>query len=245
MSENQKPDAGNRWWEYYFLRYFVGTVAGAVIVAFLLKFPSSPLHNSNLAVAKDFGDFGIKEITGLAALGFAYCYAASAPMLLFHATRSQFSLHSMRAKWVFWLLTVVIVAATYFSAAKWFSVYWWSRQGAALLLFLIIFLIQIAKIVSANLDRLETIGEFYRKLAKMRATDAAWVSEYVESYRHLREHGNAVSILVLEVALAFVLFSVRGFASAVAVVVLWLLPSAYSWLIGSALESRLVHAPEE
>lgn len=28
--DNKKPD--NRWWEYYFVRYFVGTALGAVVV---------------------------------------------------------------------------------------------------------------------------------------------------------------------------------------------------------------------
>jgi hypothetical protein len=245
MSENQKRDGGNRWWEYYFLRYFVGTVAGAVIVAFLFRSPSSSLYNSDLSVTKDFGGFGIKEISGLAALGFAYCYAASAPMLLLHATRSQFGRYSTRARWAFWLVTAAVTVVAYFLVARWMSLGWWGRQGAALFLFLVIFLVQIAKIVSAHIDRLKTIGDFYRSLAKVRAMDAPWVSEYVESYRHLREHGNAVSILVLEIVLGFVLLSARGLASAVAIVVLWLLPSAYSWLIGSALEANIVHTPKE
>ena len=31
----EKKNSDNRWWEFYFVRYFVGTAIGAIIVLFL------------------------------------------------------------------------------------------------------------------------------------------------------------------------------------------------------------------
>lgn len=245
MSESPKTDAGSRWWEYYFVRYFVGTVTGAAIVGFLFKFPGSSLYSPGLTVSKDFDNFGVKEITGLAALGFAYCYVASAPMLLFHATRSQFGLRRSRLALALWIATSAVAAIMYFLIASRLSIRLWSHQGAALLVFLVILVVQIAKIAYAELNRLKIISDFYRGIAEARASEKPWVSQYVESYRHLREHGNATAILVFELLLAFVLYSVCNFAYAVAVMLLWLLPSTYTWIIGSTLESRLVRMLNE
>jgi len=77
----EKRDTATRWWEYYFLRYFVGTVAGAGAIVFLTRFPGSSLYVSGLPAIKDVGTLEIKEITALAALGFAFCYVASAPSI--------------------------------------------------------------------------------------------------------------------------------------------------------------------
>jgi hypothetical protein len=112
-------------------------------------------------------------------------------------------------------------------------------------MFLCVVGFQVATLIAAHWDRFETISTFYWKLATARAAEAPSVSGYVESYRHLREHGNAFSILVLEFALAFVLYSSPKFLFAVVAIVLWISPSFYSWFIGSLLESKLAHSPEK
>jgi hypothetical protein len=58
MAEVQNRDTTNRWWEYYFLRYFVGSMA----VVFLNKFPSSHFSGFALTAIKDSSDLGIKEV---------------------------------------------------------------------------------------------------------------------------------------------------------------------------------------
>ena len=44
---------------------------------------------------------------------------------------------------------------------------------------------------------------YYRGLAKARAKPHESIAEYVQSYRHLREHGNAFVIVGLELVLAW------------------------------------------
>jgi hypothetical protein len=249
MSEGQPKSEGrdtvNRWWEYYLLRYSVGTVAGAVAIVFLAKFPGSSLHRSGSAAIKDFGSLEIKDMTALAALGFAYCYLASAPMLLLHATRAQIGPNLSRAKWIFWLITAGAIAFVYLVTTYCLSIPWWSYPAAGLLVFLGVVGSQVAVIVRAHWDGFETISLFYRNLAKARAIRAASVADYVQSYRHLREHGNALSILALEFALTFVLYSAPRLLVGALVMVFWFLPSTYSWIIGSILEAKLAHTPQE
>jgi hypothetical protein len=242
MSEDKTSATGNRWWEYYFLRYFVGTLVGAAIIVFLTKISGSPLDGLGLTELKDLGDLGIKEITGLGALGFAYCYVASAPMLLIHATRAQLGVNPFKLRVVFWLSSAGCTVGVFACAGWWLSIHWWSREAAALLVFLFVMIAQLATILVAQRNRLETISEFYWSLANARASEAPCVEEYVESYRHLREHGNAVSILVLEIALAFTISAARNLTHVILVMVLWLVPSSYTWFIGSVLESKLAHA---
>lgn len=242
MSEEKTSGTGNRWWEYYFLRYFVGSIVGAAVIVVLTKVSGSPLHGLGLTELKDLGGLGVKELTGLGALGFAYCYVASAPMLLIHATRAQLGVNPLKPRIAFWLSSAGCTVGVFVCAGWWLSIHWWSRQAAALLVFLFAVITQLATVVVAQRDRLKAISEFYWKLANVRASEAPCVEEYVESYRHLREHGNAVSILVLEIALAFAISAARNLTEVVLVMVLWLAPSSYSWFIGSVLESKLAYA---
>jgi hypothetical protein len=87
--------------------------------------------------------------------------------------------------------------------------------------------------------------QFYEQLSVQREKRP----DFVESYRHMREHGNAVSIVVFELLLAFILWSLRpvgsvgGNAVLVAraglILAVWITPAALVWLVGSSLERYL------
>ncbi len=78
--------------------------------------------------------------------------------------------------------------------------------------------------------------EYYDQLVKRRASADEAGKEYVESYRHLREHGNAFFIVLLEFLLGSVLF----YSSLPwgVVLMLWILPAVGVWYFGTRLESR-------
>lgn len=238
MAPSEKSDIANRWWEYYFLRYFVGTVVGAVTIAFLTKSGDSALNAVGLPQPKDFTDWGIKEITGLAALGFAFCYIASTPMLLLHTCRALFSVKVRRTVKTFATVSSIAIAVTYLGASLSLSIprHGWYTLG--ILGFAVVFGLQLGLIFTAHFGR-QAIIEFYWHLARARAKDDQFVGEYVESYRHLREHGNAVAIVILEFVLALAISSTSEPSLAILAVFLWMLPSTYSWFVGSLLESRL------
>ena len=229
----------NKWWEYYAVRYFVGTVAGTGVVAYLATQTALGLELSSL-----LGDAGARpqvlNATLLAALGFAYCYVASVPMLVMHTARAHVRLRALAHDWRRHLVTTPIATA----------VIAWAASGqlspAAAATVAVLLGVQFGLVVLILLDRFHTVENIYRNLTKARARNYVRAAEpeehtdeYVTSYRHLREHGNAVSILILEGLLAWLLSEVSSPFSALTLVGVWLLPGPAAWLVGTALESRL------
>lgn len=223
----------NKWWEYYAVRYFVGTVIGAVIVAFL---SSTPLYSS-LGILKEAEKSAFLGISLVAALGFAFCYLSSAPVLALHATRAHLRQKGKRLL----SLTCIALSAliTYFCLNDLPSI---ARAG-----FSLAFGIQIGLVIAVVFDRCGVLETFYRELATSRAkiwpqkdSPATPGVEYVTSYRHLREHGNAFLIVLFEGLLAYLLFSSPSLPVSALLLALWTLPAAAVWLIATALESRFV-----
>ena len=54
-----------------------------------------------------------------------------------------------------------------------------------------------------------------------------------------------MGIIVLEVILAYVLANLHSISCAVFVLVLWILPGVFAWIIGTALELNFVYSDEE
>lgn len=88
------------------------------------------------------------------------------------------------------------------------------------------------------LPGLGAVRGFYHKLATDRAGkgDDAKVEEYVQSYRHLREHGNAFLIILMEVTLAAAMYAAESTILLFNLVVIWILPATFSWFLGTWLE---------
>ena len=49
MPETAGASTAGRWWEYYVLRYFVGTVTGAMVLLYLTKLKAEPRFDSGSA----------------------------------------------------------------------------------------------------------------------------------------------------------------------------------------------------
>ncbi len=235
--------AFGRFWEYYFLRYFVGTIVGSVIVR------SLPVYCTMYESLQPKGGT-MMNLTSSAALGLAYCYIASAPMLTLHVTRAQLfkAAHDSGSGfkavpgWLFKVLDFCGVLAVVAGIVVWIRAKPSPHSPmavAGLLLFLLVMSLQIVMLAKARLNKFKVITDFYWKLSLRRANKAPNISEYKESYRHIREHGNACGIVILELALAGVASSVKEPVETVPILVLWLLPAAYCWLFGTVLEERL------
>ncbi len=232
-----KSESKVRWWEYYFVRYFPGTIVGALLILFLTGWSGSSIYGLGLSAAGNFVDIKGSTITALTALGFVYCYIASAPILFWHTTRAYLGLNPLNFRWRFWIATGVIVIALTVLAYVCFTLT--LLNLLALFLLLLVTVIQVAMIVTAHGDRLKKILSFYSDLATARARKDASVNGYTESYRHLREHGNAVFIVCMEFVLAFVILAAPRRAVALFALPIWILPSTYAWFIATFLESRL------
>ena len=235
----------NKWWEYYAVRYFVGTVIGAGIVAFLNEHPDS-LYYGRLSLGDESTKTEAKflDIGVTAALGFAYCYIASAPVLTLHAARAHLRLSTLKAHWVSHIICLSIAIA-----AAVFAVWRVLPPRAAIAAGFVIGM-QFGLVLVALCTKFSIIEDFYRQLAGTRSKAMPIKDdppsaglEYVTSYRHLREHGNAFMIVILEVILAYAIFCLPSMTYAFLFVAAWLLPATFAWFLGTVLESRLVSVP--
>jgi hypothetical protein len=245
---SQKPDAASdpekrpgtndsRWWEYYAVRYALGVGIGTPLIGLLwqqyrLLIPrqtdiQSPFESTISALLWGAG-------------GMAFCYVASVPMLTFHSTRRTLKKSPALVKALFGCVVATVMVGVLLDLYFVTSIL--VLKIAATLVLLITFLLQLFLLWKVFSNTGETLS-FYDGLQDNRDQR----SDLVESYRHMREHGNSVSIVLCELLLAFCLWSLKptaaGEASAVArvclIVGIWLLPSSLVWLVGSSLERHV------
>lgn len=233
----------NKWWEYYAVRYFVGTVIGALIIAFLNAHPGS-LYEGRLTLGDSSKEVTFLGVGLVAALGFAFCYVASAPVLVLHAARAHLRWSSVKASWKLSVACVLGAVALGGLAT--------SRILPPLTATAIALIVglQVSLVLLAVTSKFSVIEAFYRVLAEARSNSLKKKdgppspgAEYVTSYRHLREHGNAFAIVVLEGVLGSALYHMPSTECAVYFVGIWLMPATFAWVLGSVLESRFASQP--
>jgi hypothetical protein len=269
-SSKPRKTANSRWWESYFVRYLAGTAVGAIVVLFLAKnSPVSPGQDGLADIVRILCKVEFKSayITMLAIFGFAFCYVASAPILVFHA---------LRGNWIKWyrqnektmaklncmtivkiILFIIFLAVIVPNIPVFIEICYptsvkWLVFGTAIARYLIsmkclVFVTAVAIFVSqlflllALFDQKSGAFEYYSKLAHRRAVADDARIEYVESYRHLRENGNAFFIILLELLLGAMLFYSNSFGLSWSIVLaIWIFPAAFVWLFGTLLESKLI-----
>ena len=252
MTENAQHRAPDRQgkgvpapWDYYYLRYFVGAIVGAgllvalwvadprVLPSFPHTFPLAPRQGLDLAAV----------IAALGTAGLAYCYIASAPILLMHGFRFRFS--AEERWWSWWLLRVTPIVAVAL-----LIVFFWCcgaiepssfrSRRLGLLLYVPYGLSVLFQLVGLLSGRLDTVRGLYVDLARHRASHEQWVGGYTESYRHLREHGNAFLIILMEVVLAAALYAADTTIRFFTIAVIWIVPATFSWFLGTWLEFGIV-----
>jgi amino acid transporter len=246
--------SSTRWWEFYAVRYAMGTGVGAIVFYFLcsanpgwrtLLFDSGP---PSAASPNTFVPVALKldrlQLGLLVTYGLVYCYIASAPILVFHATRF---LLQFRSWW--WLLRYMLVPTMIA------IITWWSRNSAfwTILGFLFAFIVwaQYWNAFEALFNGSQ-LYRFYERLANRR--EQANVGGILDSYRHLREHGNSFFIVSLEIILGFALFaagfygskgasSENSFLLYLAILFVWIFPSVLVWLIATNFEREFSEGP--
>ncbi|MEP2830019.1 hypothetical protein [Parvibaculum sp.] len=240
-----------RWWENYLVRYLMPSIAGMLFVAWLYE--TSPLLQSagvEKFVAMGTESFGAPHLIFWILLGSLYCYFASYPILVFHATRvldfTDRNGHSVSL----WQspYAITLVAAVVLSTLVWSGFY-----VPALLATLLFCVFQGWRIWRSHVQgrfgfkegyEASIVYAYLNKLAKRRSIQSTekiasddedgsektivnFEADLSDSYRHLREHGNTAFIFVLEIALFPVLYAVlhvqwweNGLPLAVAIVLL-------------------------
>lgn len=256
---DQTPDGPGKGvpapWNYYYLRYFVGAIVGAgllvalwagdpkVLPSFQHTFPPVPHEWAHLAAV----------IAALGTAGLAYCYIASSPILLMHGLRFRFAQEEgwWRAlRWMpFVAVGLLVVFAWNYGATAPSS--FRNDPWGQMLLFVPYGIIVLLQFLGLPWGRLGVVRDHYNTLARQRArwTHEQWAKEYVESYRHLREHGNALLIILMEIILAAALYAAGGCRGSCrpfhttdttirffTIAVIWIVPATFCWFLGTWLE---------
>jgi hypothetical protein len=245
---NEQNDG--HWWEFYGVRYAQGMVVGAMIVFFL--FSRNEALRTILFIPSDPKYFGISHLILLAVYGLVYCYIASAPILVIHAGRGLLFKsptnpnpnegYLSRILWV--LLPSLVISFTYYyfsdNENKMFG-------SLAIFLYIMLISLQIKLLLSIFLTSWQKTINYYLAVVKKRNEHKN--SGYVESYKHIREHGNSFLIVVFQFFLALPIFvfvsqptvsnvdSVRYLSI---IVLFWVAPAAIIWFFGNKLENNLL-----
>jgi len=251
MPEQPKPADGSvRWWEYYFVRYAMGTIVGGIVCYVLCS--STPILSPL-----------VTHLEYLAAFGLVYCYIASAPILVFHAGRFLLKWPNTRGvRWGVLLLFVFgIVGTLIWSLAphpKQLSHFAYPLYLVAVFGGVLILALQFL-LVCRVLRQTDEMWAFYKSLSGRR--EIANKGGVIESYRHLREHGNSFFIVFLEVLLGVILVGTNAlfgladlercsapppgtnflddrFCGLLIILVLWITPAVLVWAIATALERK-------
>lgn len=317
----------SRWWEFYAVRYAVGTVVGAIIVFLLCSnipelkpilfettggklYEATGVKSYEATGVKLHEETGVKlhETTGgkldspslllLAGFGLAYCYIASAPILVFHAGRfllttdknkcrflrrslcrafclalcagcrpeKSFATYLRRAlraarkpqnTTAIWLDRVIRLALIPLLLTLVFYCYFAPTDEATRYLYTLVFLIYSlltwtqCRIIFGGLFKPKELLGFYKALDSKRQRHRG---DLVESYKHLREHGNSFAIVVLEIILAMLIYLAAIFpknpipgsamSNIILILLVWVTPAAFVWLIGTRLERAFSETPD-
>lgn len=223
----------------YAIRYTVSTVVGTVVVAALVR--------EYAGAEFKWTEVGKTEHTGiLIALGFTWCFVASAPIYALHATRSLFvpqSKESTRNNWIgLGVLFGLGGLLAYFFGWKLDSGWFESITMAG---FIAAWLCQILAVFYALFQR-DHIYSWHKALSLRRSGPT---NDFVESYRTLREFGNAYQIIVLEIALGLIVaglfrapatsawFKTDPFSALGITLAAWISPGYFAYGIAHRLEA--------
>lgn len=232
MIENESRE--HKWWEFYIIRYSMGTIVGAVIVYKLFK--TNPAFSDLLLFPSD-NKLEYYHFILLAFYGLTYSYIASAPFLVLHASRFAFSYSGedrlFKPQWYFYTLIIIsILLGLAFICPNLIIMF----KVIVVLLSLALLLPQWI-LIFYSVKKIDDNFDFYTKLSEKRESNK---TDIRESYKHLREHGNSFGILFFEIVLGVILISIgsENIAYFLGFMFVWILPAVYVWFVGTGLENR-------
>jgi len=238
MSKENEVSDGTHWWDHYYVRYFVGAIFGVALLLWLQAHARvCAAEQCKIAAGSPF-----LEAAALGTIGLAFCYLASVPVLTVHALRFRLPNRPLFFNGAGIAVAAVVVLG---GVGLWRSYDGIDRALTPAVSWLIPFAVAILpQVVLLCTCPAAVIQERYRELAEQRSRDKATPDgrkkdEYIESYRHLREHGNACAILLAELAFALAVAAAPTWPFVGGLIAIWILPAAFVWFIGTWLEFGL------
>lgn len=239
--EGSGPKENPNPWGYYYLRYFVGSIVGAGLLAWVAR--AAHQHGLQVPILPnlEFGEFlhTAAILTAMGTAGLAYCYIASVPILVLHAMRGRFSKAPIVLNFIGVGLAalILLLALALFRCAS-SDPETWRQLGYVP--FGVVLLLETVLVAWPSVER---IRGFYHELAAARSRGKEEkkmeIAGYVESYRHLREHGNAILIILMECVLAGGLYAADTDIRFFGLIILWILPAVVIWPLGTWLERHI------
>jgi len=217
-----------RWWEHYLVRYLMPSIAGVAIVGWLCSHATDRFR-AMLWLPPFHQVLDGTSLTLVFLYGNLFCYVASYPVLVFHVTRvMDFS----KGKWparpftdgylATSLFTCLCLALTKVGPTE-------LRLYGSFAIVGVLVVVQIRRLYIVLAPRVKHPGlegavspayAYSYRLARRRGIPEEtenetsstrriiWRSELVETYRHMREHGNSAYIFLYELALAALVYCV-------------------------------------
>jgi len=216
----------NRWWENYLVRYLVPSIAGMFAVKWLDENSASTISVYLRFLNFDNSSLSTGQLIAWFLFGNLFCYVASYPILVFHATR-VLDFKSVKGDLESYSNNPYALSILLLGLAAFFvAIFSQCHLFAALVLSILYSSYQIYRIKRAYFsfgkfgfhEKYEASPEyaFLSKLSVRRSISETTTvrnadeneevtsereKDLSDSYRHLREHGNSAFIFVLEIIL--------------------------------------------
>lgn len=272
-----------RWWENYAVRYLMPSIAGIVIVNWLCKNGNADLR-SLLSLPAASERIDTASLTLLFLYGNLFCYIASYPVLVFHATRVldfKKEQYWPAFPWSDGYITTIVLILLAFVSVHHYP----ANHYVSFFLISMFVIVQLIRLSIAFWRRVDVDGcngkvsplyGYSYALARRRGRvktketkggkstsadfddndetkvtqEIVWYQDYMETYRHLREHGNSAFIFLQELALAALIYPLIAKSNQSAsqqlgliavLLAIWAIPAVFVHLVGQHLERRFSH----
>jgi hypothetical protein len=271
-----------RWWENYLVRYLMPSIAGMIIVNWLMTISGDNLKEILLfSIEKNIRLDG-PNLVLLFLYGNLFCYIASYPILVFHGTRVlDFERNSWKHRihdGYIWTLIVFLLSifatqlpnechlalgasfiiVSIFALSQMYRIFLVLKEieynssqikdkSSLAYSFVHMLGVRRGKIqdISTNINKKQFSNGSESGTKETKRTNI-WRNEIVETYRHMREHGNSAFIFALEIVLAAACFSIvdsdfntiKKLSILGILLAIWAAPAVCIHLLGQHLERR-------
>lgn len=247
--QNNKSD-NKRWWDFYLIRYFIGTLLGCIVFYLIInkfRYPDGTKNDDSI-LGTNFND--VFEVIiepgstiGLLVIlfgGMLFSYISSGPILILHASRLGLrfgQLSKRKMKFNSAGLMLIILFGSFLGVLVYQLIEISPWVALINLIALVPFLLFIYLWCSDGNSSEETkLDELCYKIVKKRSAE----NEFPQTYRHLREHGNAFFIVFTEILLGGSLYFASSSSDILVILSCWIIPPLFMWFFANYLEGYLM-----
>ena len=224
----------HRWWESYLVRYLAGNIFAVLCFFYVVWFHSDivleklKLENCQkgelLSAVLSFVCAKDKEINAVNlfvvfVFGFLYMYIASIPIFFAHAVRGLF----YKTNNMFFAFFGLVGFAISF------------KMGLFNIIFFLGIVLFALSFCSVNIS--SYIENIACKRKQVNNGKSYYSDEYITTYKHLREHGNAYGIILMEIIFTYCLIE---FKFSLWFFIAWICFGFYGWFLGQYLEFKML-----